>query len=450
MDVTKGKAPGMPNPENVSTKRRYIAELARRMPDVALHSLSHHIDLDWLHEAHRLTRKDGSPGVDGQTGRDYEENLERNLESLLRQVKTRKAEGYRAPPVRRVYIPKSSGGQRPIGLQCYGDKVLQRSVAMVLENVYEESFHDFSYGFRPGRSQHQALRAVRQQLMAMGGGWVLQVDIRSFFDAVPHNHIQAIVRQRIQDGLILRLIGKWLRAGVVEKGIIHYPTKGTPQGSAISPILTNVFLHEVVDDWFVTMVRPRMHGACFIVRFADDIVLGFRRLDDAQRVLAVLPRRLAKYGLNIHPDKTQLVRFERPSDNRRNSDHQDLPEVFDFLGFTHFWSRTRRGFWAIKRKTAKGRLKRSIRELWEWLRAERHQKVRVQHELLKDKLVGHYQYFGIRGNYAALAKVKFVTERMWRYWLARRSEQRIMPWARFKLLLERYPLPRPRIVHTYV
>ncbi len=418
------------------------------MPGVALRSLSHHIDINWLQEAHRLTRKDGSPGVDGQTGKDYEETLGENLSSLLSRIKTRKAEGYRAPPVRRVYIPKSSDALRPIGLPTYEDKLLQRGVAMILENVYEQSFYDFSYGFRPGRSQHQALKAVRDQLMEMQGGWVLQVDIRNFFDAVPHDHLQAIVRQRIQDGLVLRLIGKWLRAGVMEEGVVRYPGEGTPQGGVISPILANVFLHHVIDEWFTQMVKPRMKGHCFVVRFADDIVFGFKRHDDAQRVLAALPQRLGKYDLTMHPDKTRLLQFRRPPYNRRDSDDQDPPQVFDFLGFTHFWGRSRRGNWVIYRKTAKSRLKRSIRRIWEWLRSVRHQKVRVQHKRLVSKLRGHYQYYGIRGNSEALAKVREAARTGWRYWLNRRSEKRRMPWGRYEKLLKLYSLPYPRIYNN--
>jgi group II intron reverse transcriptase/maturase len=420
------------------------------MPETALTSLSHHIDMDWLREAHRLTRKNGAPGIDGQSGGDYSRNLEANLQSLLSRVKTRKAEGYRAPPVRRAYVPKESGEQRPLGLPTYEDKILQRSVAMLLESVYEQSFHDFSYGFRPGRSPHQALVALRQQLTMMGGGWLLEVDIRKFFDAVPHQQIQEIVRKRIQDGIVLRLIGKWLNAGVMEDGRLQHPTAGTPQGGVISPLLANIFLHEVVDEWFVTAVAPRMQGRCFIVRFADDLVIGFENLDDARRVETVLPKRLGKYGLTLHPDKTRLVQFRRPPRRLDRHDGPQGPGTFDFLGFTHYWGRSRTGSWVIKRKTAKSRLKRSIRAAWEWLRSVRHQRIRDQYARLVPKLKGHYQYFGIRGNYAALAQMRRAVERSWQYWLRRRAQVRTMPWAKYSKLLERYPLPQARIVHTNI
>jgi RNA-directed DNA polymerase len=292
---------GMPSPNTVSRKRERIAKLAREAPDMAFTSLSHHIDIDWLREAYRLTRKDGASGVDGQTAEEYAANLEVNLQSLLDRAKT--GDTYCAPPVRRVHIPKGNGETRPIGIPTFEDKVLQRAVAMVLEGVYEQDFMDCSYGFRPGRSAHQALASFRRQAMGMGGGWVVEVDIRKFFDTLDHGHLRELVRKRVRDGVLLRLIGKWLNAGVREDGSLTHPDSGTPQGGVISPLLANVYLHEVVDRWFEDEVKPRLKGRAFLVRYADDLVICFACEEDARRVMDVLPKRFGKYGLALHPER---------------------------------------------------------------------------------------------------------------------------------------------------
>jgi group II intron reverse transcriptase/maturase len=252
----------------VSTKLEQIAKLAREMPQAALTTLAHHIEIDWLREAYRRTRKDGATGIDRQTADEYARNLDENLCSLLERAKSG---GYVAPPVRRVHIPKGDGSRtRPIGIPTFEDKVLQRAVAMVLGAVYEQSFLDCSYGFRPGRSAHQALRLVQHRAVVMAGKWVLEVDIRNFFGTLEHSLLQDIVRKRVRDGVLLRLIGKWLNAGVMENGAIEYPEAGTPQGGVISPILANIYLHEVLDEWFARQVVPRLAGRATLVRFADD------------------------------------------------------------------------------------------------------------------------------------------------------------------------------------
>ena len=292
----------------VSTKLERIAKLARAMPQEALTTLAHHIDIDWLREAYRCTRKDGATGIDRQTADQYASNLEVNFRSLLERAKSG---SYVAPPVRRVHIPKAGDGSqtRPIGIPTFEDKVLQRAVAMVLEAVYEQSFLDCSYGFRPGRSAHQALRVVQGQTVKMAGKWVLEVDIRNFFGTLNHCHLRDIVRKRVRDGVLLRLIGKWLNAGVMEDGAIQYPEAGTPQGGVVSPILANVYLHEVLDEWFAREVVPRLAGRAILVRYADDIVIIFEHERDARGVLDVLPKRLAKYSLTLHPEKTRLIDF---------------------------------------------------------------------------------------------------------------------------------------------
>lgn len=430
---------GTPSPESVSTKQQQIAMLAKQMPGEALTSLSHHIDIDWLKEAFRRTRKDGAVGVDGQSAADYEARLEENLCALLDRAK---GGTYRAPPVRRVHIRKGDGqSTRPIGIPTLEDKVLQRAAVMALEAVYEQDFLDCSYGFRSGRSAHQALSSFRNQMMEMGGGWVLEVDIRKFFDTLDHRHLQDIVRQRVRDGVLLRLIGKWLNAGVMEEGRITTPDAGTPQGGVISPLLANVYLHEVLDTWFERDVRPRLHEAAFLVRYADDFIIGFSSELDARRVLEVLPKRFGKYGLTLHPEKTRLVRFLPPWKGSGSW------ESFNLLGFTHIWAKSRRGHWVIKQRTAKERFQRALTATAEWCHRNRNRLFREQHVTLSQKLRGHYGYFGITGNSAQLHRFLFGVKVIWHKWLARRSAKG-MSWKRFNQLLELKPLPLPYAVHS--
>jgi group II intron reverse transcriptase/maturase len=430
--------------EAISTKLERIAKLAKEMPDVPLTTLAHHIDVEWLREAFRRTRKDGARGVDGQSAEQYAQRLEENLRSLLDRAKSGT---YRAPPVRRVHIPKGDGSQtRPLGIPSFEDKVLQRAVAMVLEAVYEQSFQDFSYGFRPNRSALQACRALEKATMMMGGGWVLEVDIRKFFDTLDHAHLRQILSQRVRDGVILRLIGKWLNAGVMEGLVLSHPEAGTPQGGVISPLLANIYLHDVLDEWFVREVQPRLSGRAVLVRYADDFVFAFARKVDAQRVLDVLPKRFGKYGLTLHPDKTRLVPFHRPD---RNDGGNGGPGTFDLLGFTHHWKLSRKGNWVVGRRTAKDRFSRTLRRIGEWCREHRHAAVEAQHRALSRKLAGHYAYFGVTSNYDAIQRVFNETTAIWRKWLSRRSQKAFLSWEKMHRLLERYPLPRPRIVHRF-
>jgi group II intron reverse transcriptase/maturase len=436
-----GETPSSPT---ISTKLERIAKLAREMPDRPLTTLAHHIDIDWLREAYRRTRKDGARGVDGQSAEQYAQHLEENLQALLDRAKSGT---YRAPPVRRVHIPKGDGSQtRPIGIPTFEDKVLQRAVAMLLEAVYETSFHDFSYGFRPGRSAHQACQALREASTKMAGGWVLEVDIRKFFDTLDHEHLREILSQRVRDGVILRLIGKWLNAGVMEGLVLSHPEAGTPQGGVISPLLANIYLHEVLDEWFVREVQPRLVRRGVLVRYADDFVFVFAHKTDAERVLDVLPKRFGKYGLTLHPDKTRLVPFHRPD---RDDGGDDGPGTFDLLGFTHHWGLSRKGKWVMRTRTAKDRFNRTLRRIAEWCREHRHDDVEVQHRALVRKLTGHYAYFGVTSNYDALKRLRHETTAIWNKWLSRRSQKAFMSWEAMHRLLERYPLPLPRIVHRY-
>jgi len=410
---------------------------------MVLSTLAHHMDVEWLREAYHRTRKDGAVGVDGQTAADYEADLEENLRSLVERAKSGL---YRAPPVRRVHIPKGDGREtRPLGIPTFEDKVLQRAVVMLLEPIYEQDFRDCSYGFRPGRSAHQALQVLWRETMGMGGGWVIDLDIRKFFDRLGHGHLKAILRQRVSDGVVLRLISKWLHAGVLEDGRLTQSVTGSPQGGVISPLLANVYLHEVLDTWFEQTVGPCMRGRCALVRYADDAVLVFERRSDAERVMRVLPKRFEKYGLRLHPDKTRLVRFQPPTDRGpKESDDNASGGTFEFLGFSHFWAKSRKGSWVVKRKTAKGRFTRALRALSQWCRRHRHWPVAEQWRMLCRKLQGHYAYYGVTGNHRSLDHLRWRAERIWRKWLSRRSWAP-MPWDRFRHLLARYPLSPARL-----
>ena len=444
--LLEGKMSATPSAGSVSTKQQRIAELARKAPELAFTTLAHHVDAEWLREAYRRVRKDGAAGVDGQTAAGYERDLAGNLESLLNRFKSG---SYHAPPVRRVHIPKGDGRTRPIGIPTLEDKILQRAVVMLLEPIYEQDFLDCSYGFRPGRSAHMALEALWKALMDLGGGWVLEVDIRSFFDSVVHGHLRSILEQRVRDGVVRRAIDKWLKAGVMENGAVTHPDLGTPQGGVISPLLANVYLHEVLDEWFAEEVRPRLRGNAMLIRYADDFVIAFALEDDARRVQDVLVKRFAKYGLTLHPEKTRLLDFRRPT-RREDSDDNDggpRPRSFDLLGFTHFWGLSRRGKWVVRRKTASNRLSRSVKRIAEWCRAHRHDAVRDQHVRLAQKVHGHYAYFGVTGNARALGYFLHAVERVWHKWLDRRSHAG-MTWDRFKRLLQRLPLPPVRVVHS--
>lgn len=440
-----GKMSERPSSRNVSTKLERIAELARNMPHVALTTLAHHIDLDLLHEAYRQTRKDGAAGVDGQTAEQYAKELEQNLQSLLDRLKSG---SYRAPAVRRVHLPKGDGkSTRPIGIPTFEDKVLQRAVAMVLGAVYEQDFLPSSYGFRPGRSAHQALGDLWQQATEMQGGWVLEADIRSFFEALDHGHLRRFLDRRVRDGVLCRVIDKWLKAGVLEEGQLTRPKGGSPQGGVISPVLANLYLHAVLDEWFENEVKPRMRGQARLFRYADDFVILFARKDDAERVLAVLPKRLGRYGLRLHPDKTRIVRFRRPSP-RRSSERHTRPGTFDFLGFTHHWGRSRKGRWVVKRKTARDRMRRAVRAANLWLKRHRHMPIADQHRMIVRKLRGHFNYYGLTGNSRCLSSYRFRVLRLWRKWLSRRSQKGGMSWQRFQHLLQRYSLPPPVVAHS--
>jgi group II intron reverse transcriptase/maturase len=416
------------------TKRHQLAKYARADVSRCFVSLNHYLTLELLEEAYRATNKRGAAGIDGQTAKEYETELDANLRDLLERAKSGR---YRAPAVRRVYIPKANGQRRPLGIPTFEDKLLQRAVLMILEQIYEQDFLSGSYGYRPRRSSHDALETLYHALYRHP--YVIELDIESFFNELDKKQLRAFVRQRIGDGVICQLIDKWLKAGVMEAGHLHYPDKGTPQGCVISPLLANIYLHEVLDKWLEQDVKPRLSGRAQWVRFADDAVLCFQNEADAQRVMAVLAKRFARYGLKLHSQKTRMIHFTPKTGT-----------TFKFLGFTHYWGKSRKQQVCIRRKTAKESFKRVVRELKEWCRTHRHLPLKVQHAMLCRKLRGHDAYYSIIGNSRSVAKLRQVVRRLWIKWLGRRSQKSYLSWDIAARLLARYPLPKARVVHSYV
>lgn len=402
-------------------------------------TLAHRMDVDFLREAYRRLNKKGAPGLNKVTAVDYAGSLEENLVDLHQRLRSG---SYRAPPVKRVWIEKENGKLRPLGIPEFEDKIVQRAVEMLLSSIYEEMFYDFSHGFRKGCSQHKALHELREQCYKQNINWMLIADITGLFDNIDHQKLLEFIRRRVNDGAILRLIGKWLNAGVMEEERLEYPDKGTPQGGVISPLLSNIFLHYVLDEWIAKEVEPRMKGKSFIIRWADDFIIGFQLETDANRAKEVLPKRFNRFGLELHPDKTSLIKFGKPP---RKATGQQKSETFDFLGFTYYWGRSLKGYQIIKKKTARKRLTRYLKMMWNWCKANRHDPIGDQHKTLCLKLRGYYQYFGVRSNYKAIEAAYEYTEKAWRYWLSRRSHKgKVL----FKTLQETFPLPKPRIVHS--
>jgi RNA-directed DNA polymerase len=433
-----GETPGS---ATVSMKLQRIAHQAQRYPEMVFNNVFHLIDRDFLREAYGQTRKNSAPGVDKVTATQYAKNLEANLRDQHERLRDNR---YVAPPVERVWVEKADGTKRPISKPCFEDKIVQRAVVMILEAIFEPGFHAFSHGFRKGHSAHQALDELRKQCKELNITWILDADIRGFFDTIDRSRLREVIPQRVKDGGIVRLIGKWLHAGVLEAGALSYPDQGIVQGAVASPLLANLFLHHVLDAWFVTEVQPRMKGRCFLTRFGDDFIIGFELEADARRVMAVLPKRFGRFNLTIHPEKTALIAFGRPPSREASARGTG---TFDFLGFTHYRGKTRRGYWAIKRKTVGKRLSRFMHGIWTWCRDNRHAPLPEQHRTLSAKLRGYYQYHGIRGNYKALAAVVRHTHRAWRYWLSRRSHKGRLTRHKYdRSVRAKLALPRPRII----
>ena len=416
-----------------------VAERAKRDPDARFNSLAHLVDEAALGRAFTRIRKDAAVGVDGITKEEYGQQLEENLRGLHERLKSMR---YRHQPIRRVHIPKAKGKTRPIGISNVEDKIVQGALREVLEAVFEQDFLECSYGFRPQRSAHDALRATNQMVSHEGIAVILEADIQAFFDSIDRKKLLEILQIRVADPPLLRLVGKCLHVGVLDGEEFSKPDEGTAQGSIISPMLGNVYLHYVLDLWFKRDIRPRLKGHARLIRYADDFVMGFARQDDAERVLEVLHMRMAKYGLTLHPDKTRLIPFGRP---RPRENGGSRPGTFDFLGFTMYWCKTRRGGWRLGMKTRKARVQRTLVTLGEWCRRHRHLSLTEQHAALSRRLRGHYQYFGVNGNTRSIRKVRYQAQRVWFKWLQRRSQRgHRLTWKRFGAYLRAHPLPPAR------
>jgi RNA-directed DNA polymerase len=420
-----------------------VSVAARRSRQTRFTTLLHHVDEAALLRAFRRQRRAASVGVDGMTVEAYEHDLERNLRDLCDRVHSGR---YRPQPVRRTYIPKADGGRRPLGVPTLEDKIVQGAVAEVLSAVYEADFLGFSYGFRPHRSAHQALQALHTALMTRKVLWVLDADIRSFFDSVNHEWLLRMISHRVADPRILRLISQWLRAGILESGEWKEAGEGTPQGAGISPLLANIFLHYILDLW-VHRWRQRAQGCVSIVRYADDFVLGFESEMDARRMRADLTERMAKFGLTLHEEKTRLILFGKFAAERCRRVGLRRPETFDFLGLTHYCASSRDGRFVIKRKTQRKRMIRKLNELRIEAKQRMHRPVAEQHEWLSAVLRGHFAYYGLPSNMRSLGSFAYEVRRLWQRALARRS-QRGMTWDRFNRMLRVFPLPLPTITRA--
>ena len=416
-----------------------VVERARRQPEAQFHSLAHLIDADALRRAFARLRTNAAVGVDGVTKEQYGQDLEDRLQDLLARLRSGR---YRHQPIRRVHIPKAPGRTRPIGVSVVEDKIVQRAITEVLEAIYEQDFYHCSYGFRPGRNAHQALQDLRASIQNNEANWVLEADIESFFDSVDRAALREMLQERVADGALLRLIGKCLHVGILDGVEYSAPELGTVQGSSLSPLLGNVYLHHVLDRWFEQQVRPRLRGKARLVRYADDLVMTFELREDAERVFAVLPKRMARYGLRLHPDKTRLLPMPRPTGRCRGKG----AATFDFLGFTVFWRRAHGGLnWRVGMVTRKVRLRKAIEAIQRYCRAQRHQPLVEQRTGLARRLAGHFNYFGVQGNFSALARVREAAKLAWFKWLNRRSQRAKLTWTRFNAICREFPLPNAAI-----
>ena len=428
----------------MSTEINRLSELAKEDPRRQFFSIAHLITPEKMYAAFLNLRKDASAGVDGVTYEEYEKDAARNIRELQQRLKDGK---YRAQPLRRVYIPKENGKQRPISIPALEDKLVQKVMVEILNAIYEQDFLDSSYGFRPGRGAHQALDEVKRVICTRPTGWILELDITSYFDTIVREQLIEMIEKRISDDSVLRLIRKWIQVGVIEEGRLLVSETGVGQGQPISPILANILLHYVLDEWFEEVVKPRMKGEAYEIRFADDAILCFQHKEDAEKVLSVLPKRFAKYGLTLHPEKTRLIEFGRYAmGNARRQGRK--PQTFDFLGFTYTCARSRKGKFAVHVRTMRKRLRRGLNAVSEWCRKHRHDPVNGQQKTLNAKLRGHYQYYGRRTNYRSLWQFYRRVLRIWRHWLSRRTRGRWLTWERFAELLRQHPLSRPRIMHS--
>ncbi len=424
----------------MSTVEMQIAERSRRYPGEALTNLHSFITIEFLEESFLELNKQGASGVDGESWSTYNEQRRERISTLHASFKSGR---YRAPEIRRAYIPKGDGKQRPLGIPTVGDKVLQRAVTRVLTPVYDQLFYEDSYGYRKGKSAHQALQKLFEEVSFKGKRYIIDADMQNYFGSINHQCLRELLDQRIKDGVIRKQINKWLKAGIFENGEVNYPKEGTPQGGIISPLLSNIYLHYVLDEWFTEQIQPLLQGSSSLLRFADDFLLCFTNRSDAERVLAVLPKRLSKYGLTLHPEKTCLIDLTNQDKGEKG--------VFDFLGFTHYMGKSRKGKPILKRKTSSKKLRMSIKKIYDWIKINRHQPVKYLIIDLNTKLRGYYQYYGITFNSRSLEIYYVQVERMLYKWINRRGGKRKLDWSRYsKLIREWQPLLRPKIYHSYL
>lgn len=416
-----------------------VVERAKREPEGRFNSLAHLIDVPALERAYRRQRADAAVGVDGVTKAQYGRHLETNLQDLHARLKAKR---YRHQPIRRVHLPKAQGKTRPIGISAFEDKLVQDAVREVLEAIYEQDFLDCSHGFRPGRSAHDAVRILNRMVNGGEVRWIYEADIVSFFDSLDRTKLKEMLGIRVADGSLMRLIGKCLHVGVLDGETMVEPELGTAQGSVLSALLGNVYLHYVLDLWFETEVKPRLQGQATLIRYCDDFIIGFEREDDARRVVAVLDKRMGRFGLTLHPDKTRLLPFWRPPKSQQGGKG---PATFDFVGFTFYWARSRKGNWWMTCKTRRASLRRAKKSIYDWCRRHRHLSIQEQHAALYRRLRGHFNYFGVSGNYNSMMRLVEATKRSWYKWLCRRSQRTRLNWERFTDMLRWWPLPRPRI-----
>ena len=430
----------------MSTELDRIVELAKGDRKLQFLSIAHLLTPEALYRGFKSLRKEASAGVDGVTYAEYEASARENVQSLHDRLRSKR---YRAQPLRRVYIPKESGDERPISIPCLEDKIAQKATVELLNAIYEQDFLECSYGFRPGRSAHDALDEVGRIVCRQRTSYVLEADIRGYFDAIVRSQLMEMIERRIRDGSILRLIRKWIHVGVIDDGRLLTSSTGTGQGQPISPLLANVYLHHVLDEWFEEIVKPRLRGEAYEIRYCDDFILCFQYKEDAERVLRALHQRFAKYGLSLHPEKTRLFEFGRLAAENAVRRGEKKPATFDFLGFTHVCARSRRGYFTIHVRTMRKRYQRSLKRVSEWCRNHRHDPVAKQREVLNSKLRGHYQYYGRPTNFRSLWKYYQQVCRIWKKWLNRRTRGRTLNWHKYTQLLRRHPLLRPYIARAW-
>lgn len=427
-------------------KLSLISGHAQRDPDFQFTSLAHLLNVEYLRDCYKSLNRNKAVGIDNVSWEEYGRGLNENLEVLVARLKRKK---YKPIPARRVYIPKSETEKRPLGISALENKIVERGITWILESIYEQDFMKCSYGFRPNRNSHQALKELNDLIMFQPVNHIVEADIKGFFDNVSHEKLMEFMRIRIKDTTLLNLIKKFLKAGYIDDGVLVKPEAGTPQGSILSPMLANIFLHYVLDRWFETTVKSHVKGFCEIIRYADDFVCVVRYADDARRIERGLGNRFNKYGLELHPTKSRNIsfgRFER--ENARAQNRQ--ANTFDFLGFTHYGGKSRKGNFKVGRKTSRKKYSAKCKEMNEWLKAIRNQvKTKEWWKILIAKLRGHFQYYGVSENYAGIARFYKATLRMVHKWLNRRSQKRKMNWANFSEYLGHYPLPKPRIVHSF-